>query len=169
MNIVDRLTGGRTDENTAEAIEHKMRHDVLFTQIRARHPQYGPENIDLSQVNLSLSDDETRAAVARELGITSEERIAEIDLDEIISPSGEHRRRARRQYIRAQERQRRKGQSRFRRQQRLRRFAEGRPSNHEVAVARRTREAQVNEARRLMMQEDLSLAEAMERVGAGSR
>ncbi len=144
MNIVDKLTGGKAK---GPSLEEKIRHDLLLSSIRAKNPNFGPENIDLSEVDLSLTDDETRAAIARQLDITSEERIAAIDLDEIISPSGEHRRRARRHYQRAAEARRRKGQRAFRRQQRAKRFALGRPSNHDVVLLRRERDALLAAAR----------------------
>ena len=143
MNIVDRLTGGKAQ---GPSLEEKIRHDLLLSSIRAKNPNFGPENVDLSEVNLALTDDETRAAIAKELGITAQERIDAIDLDEIISPSGEHRRRARRHYQRAQEARRRKGQRAFRRQQRAKRFALGRPSNHDVVLLRREAKALVEAA-----------------------
>jgi hypothetical protein len=144
LNIVDRLTGGKAK---GPSLEEKIRHDLLLSSIRAKNPNFGPENVDLSEVNLALTDDETRAAIAKELGITAQERIDAIDLDEIISPSGEHRRRAKRHYRRAQEAQRRKGQRAFRRQQRKARFAQGRPSNHDVILLRRERDALLAAAR----------------------
>lgn len=161
MNIVDRLTNRKGEAE--EPAEVRARRDVLFSRLRLEHPEYGPENIDLSEVDFRLDDEETRAAVAKQLDITSEERIAAIDLDEIISFSGEHRRRARRAYIRSQERRRRKGQSRFRAQQRQRRFAEGRPSNHEVILLRR--EAAATAAALRQQAAD----EAAQRQVAGSR
>lgn len=134
MNIVDKLTGGRND---GPSLEEKTRHDVLYTQLRARNPHLGPENIDLSGVDFSVSDDDLRAQVARERGITSETAIAAIDLDEVIIPDGKTLRRARRKYARAVERKRAKGQRAFRRTQRVRRFNAGRPSNHAVVLLRR--------------------------------
>jgi hypothetical protein len=144
LNIVDSLTG-RKDKTT---LEEKIRHDLLLSSIRAKNPNFGPENVDLSEVNLKLTDEETRAAIAKELGITAQERIDAIDLDEIISPSGEHRRRARRHYQRAQAARIRKGNRHFRRQQRAKRFALGRPSNHDVILMRREAKA-IAEAARL--------------------
>lgn len=142
MNIVDRLTRAKpADEMSREA---KARHDALYSQIRAGNPHLGPENIDLSQVNFELTDDETRGRIARELGITAQDRIDAIDLDAIVSPSGEHRRRARRAYERQREAKRARGQKRFRRQQRTMHQREvSQPSGHEKVVAQRTEKAQM--------------------------
>ena len=139
MNIVDRLTN-RTE--TAEPAENRARRDMLFSRLRTEHPEWGEENIDLSEVDFSLTDDETRAEIAKHLDITAEDRIAEIDLDAIVSPSGEHRRRSRRAYARQVARQRRKGTHRFRRAQHLARINKGeRVSGHEKVVAQRAARA----------------------------
>jgi hypothetical protein len=141
MNIVDKLTGrnGKDPEGDREA---KMRHDVLFSQISAR-TGLGADNIDLSEVDFSISDDDLRAKVAQWRGITSAEAIADIDLDEVISLSGTQRRRARRAYQRQQAAKQRKGQVKFRRTQRVKRQRTvAGPSNHERVVAHRRRREQ---------------------------
>ena len=137
MNIVDKLTG--THETGEGNLAEHTRRDVTFSRLRARG--FAPENIDLSDCDFSVSDDDLRAQVAKERGITSEIAIAEIDLDEVILPSGAIRRRARRAYSRRVERARRKGQARFRAQQRARRFAEPKPGNHDKIVLRRQQQA----------------------------
>ncbi len=135
MNIVDKLTN-RGSENPEQDREQKMRHDVLFTQIRLK-TGLPSENIDLSGVDFSISDDDLRAQVAKARGLTSEAAAEQIDLDEIIIPSGKALRRALRTQQRAGERRRRKGQAAYHRQQRKARFAQGRPSNHAVVLLRR--------------------------------
>lgn len=149
MNIVDRLTRGKPAEMSREA---KARHDALYSQIRAANPHFGPENIDLSQVNFELTDDQMRGRIARELGITAQERIDAIDLDAIVSPSGAHRRRARRAYERQREAKRRRGQRRFNQQQRATRARMPQPSGHEKVVAYRAEKAQMVKVSALIAQ-----------------
>lgn len=141
MSIVDRLTArgyGKPEHDP----ESKARHDALYSRIRAGNPNLAPENIDLSDVDFTKTDAETRAAIAAELGITAQERIDAIDLDAIISPSGEHRRRVRRAYKRQQEAKRDRGRARFARQQRLARAAEPQPGNHDKILAARAAKAE---------------------------
>lgn len=165
MNIVDQLTGRKDKKETRE---QKMRRDVLFTRLRAQNPLLGEENIDLSEVDFTLSDDELRARIARERGITAEERIDAIDLDEIIIPSGLALRRARRRYGRAQKKIRKKGQAAFHRQQRKARFALGRPSSREITLQRRAHQQMLKDAQALSVREDIPLVDAIERVKASA-
>jgi hypothetical protein len=147
LNIVDKLTNRNDD---AASVEFKMRHDVLYTQLRAS-TGLAPENIDLSEVDFTISDDDLRAQVAKARGITSETAIAEIDLDEVLAPSGSIRRRARRAGLRAEARRRAKGQMRFRRNQAAqRRKRISQPSGHDKVVAHRARKAQQDQVAALI-------------------
>lgn len=127
--------------------EAKMRRDVLYTQLRSR-TGLAPENIDLSEVDFSVSDDALRAQVAKARGITSAEAIAQIDLDEVTIPSGTARRRMARKAQRAELTRRRKATARFRKVQRARRRVEvPRESGSSLVKQRRALKAALAERR----------------------
>jgi hypothetical protein len=86
------------------------------------------------EVTLTKAEEkDLRARVAKDKHIKPDD----VDLDEIVIPSGEYRRRLRRFVVRAERKKRRKGQRAFNRM--VRENPEPQPGNHQKIVAARER------------------------------